>query len=62
MYNIFKFDIPIINFKVIYALNTKNDEHEHIVKSLQQQHDKEKSQLLKEMKLKIDGLQSKLGK
>ena len=48
--------------KVIYALNTKNDEHEQIVNSLQQQHEKDRSQLLQETKLKVDGLRSKLGK
>ena len=47
---------------MIYALNTKNDEHEMIVRSLQQQHDKEKTQLLEQTKVKIEELRSKLGK
>lgn len=48
--------------QVIYALNTKNDEHEQIVKVLQQQHDKEKHQLMSEVNSKLESLRNKLGR
>lgn len=39
--------------KVIYALNTKNDEHEAVVQQLKEQHEEEIQQLLKETKEKL---------
>lgn len=49
-------------FQVIYALNTKNDEHEAMVQSLKDSHEEELQQLMGETKLKITVYQSKLGK
>ncbi|XP_063963502.1 protein FAM184A-like [Lytechinus pictus] len=48
--------------KVIYALNTKNDEHEAMVQSLKESHEEELQQLMGETKLKITVYQNKLGK
>lgn len=39
--------------QVIYALNTKNDEHEAIVQQIKEQHEEEIQQLLKETKDKV---------
>ena len=50
----------IIEFQVIYALNTKNDEHEAIVQSLKDQHEEEMQQLLMETKEKIAVYKAKL--
>lgn len=47
-------------FQVIYALNTKNDEHEAIVQSLKEQHEEEMQQLLSETKEKIGLYKAKL--
>ncbi len=38
---------------MIYALNTKNDEHELIVQNLQEEHEQEIQQLLAETKEKV---------
>ncbi|XP_050395937.1 protein FAM184A [Patella vulgata] len=46
--------------KVIYALNTKNDEHEAIVQSLKDTHEEELQQLLADTKKKIAIYQSKV--
>ncbi|XP_071506499.1 protein FAM184A-like [Diadema antillarum] len=48
--------------KVIYALNTKNDEHEAMVQSLKEAHEEELQQLMGETKQKMMLYQSKLGK
>ena len=48
--------------QVIYALNTKNDEHEATVQSLKEAHEEEIQQLMGETKQKIALYQSKLGK
>lgn len=48
--------------KVIYALNTKNDEHEAIVQQLKEQHEEELQQVLKETKEKITAYKDKLDK
>ena len=45
------FSYPL--FKVIYALNTKNDEHEFILQNLREQHEEEIQQLLAETKAKV---------
>ncbi|ESO96981.1 hypothetical protein LOTGIDRAFT_115288 [Lottia gigantea] len=46
--------------KVIYALNTKNDEHEAVVQSLKENHEEELHQLLAESKKKIAVYQSRM--
>ena len=40
-------------FQVIYALNTKNDEHELIIQNLREQHEEDIQQLLAETKVKV---------
>ena len=40
--------------KVIYALNTRNDEHEVILKSVFDQHEKEKQRFLMDMEVKFE--------
>ena len=42
--------------QVIYALNTKNDEHETIIQNLRDQHEEEIQQLLAETKSKVPNL------
>lgn len=46
--------------KVIYALNTKNDEHESIVENLKTSHEEEVQQLMAETTEKINYFKSKL--
>lgn len=46
--------------KVIYALNTKNDEHEAVIQQLKEQHEDEIQQLLKETKEKVSVYRQKL--
>ena len=46
--------------KVIYALNTKNDEHENIVEGLKVSHEEEMQQLIAETKEKISYFKSKM--
>ncbi|KAK7508630.1 hypothetical protein BaRGS_00000196 [Batillaria attramentaria] len=46
--------------KVIYALNTKNDENEAVLQGLRDQHEEEKQQLLGEMQAKIQLYKSRL--
>ena len=41
-------------FQVIYALNTKNDEHDAIVQNLKEQHEEQTAQLLAETKTKLE--------
>ena len=50
----------ILSLQVIYALNTKNDEHEAIVQGLKDQHEEEMQQLLSETKEKIAVYKAKL--
>ena len=50
----------IIFLQVIYALNTKNDEHEAIVQALKDQHEEEMQHLLSETKEKIGLYKAKL--
>uniref|UniRef100_A0A671SSD5 Protein FAM184A-like n=1 Tax=Sinocyclocheilus anshuiensis TaxID=1608454 RepID=A0A671SSD5_9TELE len=47
--------------KVIYALNTKNDEHEDAIKSLKEAHDEEVQHILTEAREKILHYKSKIG-
>ncbi|XP_041368165.1 protein FAM184A-like [Gigantopelta aegis] len=46
--------------KVIYALNTKNDEHEAVLQSVKEQHETEMHQLLAETKEKVELYRSKI--
>ncbi|XP_064602582.1 protein FAM184A-like [Liolophura sinensis] len=46
--------------KVIYALNTKNDEHEAVVAALKEHHEEQMQQLLAETKDKIELYKSKI--
>ncbi|XP_070541260.1 LOW QUALITY PROTEIN: protein FAM184A-like [Ptychodera flava] len=46
--------------KVIYALNTKNDEHDQIVQSLKDVHEEEMQQLMAETKEKLSLYKSKI--
>ena len=45
---------------MIYALNTKNDEHEAIVCSIREQHEEQQQQLMAEMKQKIEFYREKI--
>ncbi|XP_022080895.1 protein FAM184A-like [Acanthaster planci] len=47
--------------KVIYALNTKNDEHEAVVQNLKEAHEEELQQLIQQTKDKIASYQSRIG-
>lgn len=47
-------------FQVIYALNTKNDEHDAVVQQIKEQHEEELQQLLKETKEKVAQYRDKL--
>ncbi|XP_016387896.1 protein FAM184A-like [Sinocyclocheilus rhinocerous] len=47
--------------KVIYALNTKNDEHEDAIQSLKEAHDEEVQHILTEAREKILHYKSKIG-
>ncbi|TRY74236.1 hypothetical protein DNTS_004491 [Danionella cerebrum] len=47
--------------KVIYALNTKNDEHEDAIQSLKEAHDEEVQHILTETREKILHYKSKIG-
>lgn len=47
--------------KVIYALNTKNDEHDAFVESLKKSHEEELQQLIAETKGKIESFKERLG-
>ena len=47
-------------FQVIYALNTKNDEHETVLQQLKEQHEDEMQKLLKETKEKISVYKTQL--
>ncbi|XP_038046349.1 protein FAM184A-like [Patiria miniata] len=47
--------------KVIYALNTKNDEHEAVVQNLKETHEEELQQLVTRTKDKIASYQSRIG-
>lgn len=47
--------------KVIYALNTKNDEHEAMVDALQKGHDDEMQHLIAETKKKVESFKARLG-
>ena len=49
-----------IVLQVIYALNTKNDEHEAIVSSIREQHEEQQQQLMGEMRLKIEFYREKI--
>ena len=46
--------------KVIYALNTKNDENEIVIQGIRDQHEQEIQQLLAETKAKVEYFQSKM--
>ncbi|XP_046548334.1 protein FAM184A-like isoform X2 [Haliotis rubra] len=46
--------------KVIYALNTKNDEHEAVLQSIKEQHESELQQLLSETKEKVELYKNKI--
>lgn len=46
--------------KVIYALNTKNDENEAVLQTVKDQHEEEKQQLLAELQSKIQQFKSRL--
>ncbi|KAK2175048.1 hypothetical protein NP493_756g02026 [Ridgeia piscesae] len=48
--------------KVIYALNTKNDEHESIVAGLKEHHEDQQQQLMAEMKHKIEFYREQISK
>ena len=50
-----------ILFQVIYALNTKNDEHDAIVQNIKDQHEEQIQTLLAETKEKIEYYKSKFG-
>lgn len=47
--------------KVIYALNTKNDEHDAFVETLKKSHEEELQQLIAETKGKIESFKERLG-
>ncbi|XP_048584473.1 protein FAM184A isoform X2 [Nematostella vectensis] len=47
--------------KVIYALNTKNDEHESVLDTLKKSHEEEMQQLIAETKNKIEYFKNRLG-
>ena len=47
--------------KVIYALNTKNDEHEAMVDAIKKTHEDEMQQLIAETKSKVESFKSRLG-
>lgn len=49
-----------MSLQVIYALNTKNDEHEAIVQQIKEQHEEEMQQLLKETKEKLTVYKAKV--
>ncbi|XP_067657871.1 protein FAM184A-like isoform X1 [Haliotis asinina] len=46
--------------KVIYALNTKNDEHEAVLQNIKEQHESELQQLLSETKEKVELYKNKI--
>ncbi|XP_046334607.2 protein FAM184A-like isoform X1 [Haliotis rufescens] len=46
--------------KVIYALNTKNDEHDAVLQSIKEQHESELQQLLSETKEKVELYKNKI--
>ena len=48
--------------KVVYALNTKNDEQDSIVDCLKERHESEMQQLLRETKCKVNELQQRIEK
>ena len=48
--------------KVVYTLNTKNDEQDSIVECLKQRHENEMQQLLRETKSKVNELQQRIEK
>jgi len=47
--------------KVIYALNTKNDEHDSIVDALKKTHEDEMQHLIAETKKKVESFKTRLG-
>ncbi|KAK3714556.1 hypothetical protein QZH41_014223 [Actinostola sp. cb2023] len=47
--------------KVIYALNTKNDEHDAMVDAMKKSHDDEMHHLIAETKKKVDSFKTRLG-
>lgn len=47
------FSIPSVCSQVIYALNTKNDEHEAAIATLKEAHEEEVQQILSETREKI---------
>ena len=63
-----KFDLPenvqhqSVLLQVIYALNTKNDEHESIVAGLKEHHEDQQQQLMAEMKHKIEFYREQISK
>ncbi|XP_076435119.1 protein FAM184A-like [Babylonia areolata] len=46
--------------KVIYALNTKNDENEAVLQTLRDQHEEEKQQILADMQAKMERFKNQL--
>ncbi|XP_071948560.1 protein FAM184A-like [Antedon mediterranea] len=46
--------------KVIYALNTKNDDHDAVIKQLKISHENELQQIISETKIKLTGYKSKI--
>ncbi|WAR21084.1 F184A-like protein [Mya arenaria] len=51
---------PTKDMEVIYALNTKNDEHEAVVQQIKDQHEEDIQKVLKETKEKVQMLKAKL--
>ncbi|XP_074643406.1 protein FAM184A-like [Tubulanus polymorphus] len=47
--------------KVIYALNTKNDEHEAIIQNIKEQNEEQIQKILAETKTKLEQYRSKIG-
>ena len=47
--------------QVIYALNTKNDEHEAALQAMKEAHEEESQQLLAETAAKIQHYRQKIG-
>lgn len=45
--------------KVIYALNSKNDESEHLIDKLKAQYDDEKAKIIDEMSRRVDEYKEK---
>ncbi|XP_013402625.1 protein FAM184A-like [Lingula anatina] len=47
--------------KVIYALNTKNDEHEAVIQSIKDHHEEEMQQLITETRVKLENYRTRMG-